>query len=107
MKTNLRHILFIWLTLAAVISPATIYSAPKNMPDSPPLSNNAINKHKTSGNTHKQTTLSTTSNHSEKKILIDNSRGLSAFFILGIVINIIMIITFGWWFSKEWRRSKK
>ncbi len=43
----------------------------------------------------------------QKKILLDKSRGLSAFFIFGIAINIIMAVAFGWWFSKEWRRSKK
>jgi hypothetical protein len=42
-----------------------------------------------------------------KKSLIDKSRDLSAFFILGIAINIIMAVTFAWWFSREWRRSKK
>ncbi len=42
-----------------------------------------------------------------KKILIEDSRGLSAFFILGIAINIIMAITFAWWFTGEWRKSKK
>jgi len=46
-------------------------------------------------------------NPGRKKILIDDSRGLSAFFILGIGINIVMVITFAWWFSSEWRKSKK
>ena len=45
--------------------------------------------------------------HNKKKVLIDDSRELSAFFILGIVINIIMIITFAWWFTGQWRQSKK
>jgi len=105
MKTNLRHIVFISLTLVAVISSATIYSAPKNTAESNSISNTSTNKHKTPNN--KQAILTKTNIHNEKKILIDDSRGLSAFFILGIIINIIMAITFGWWFSKEWRRSKK
>jgi hypothetical protein len=45
--------------------------------------------------------------HNRKKILIDDSRGLSAFFILGIAINIIMAVTFAWWFTREWRKTKK
>ncbi len=44
-----------------------------------------------------------TVNHST---LSDESRGLSGFFILGILINILMVITFAWWFSKEWRKSR-
>jgi len=43
----------------------------------------------------------------QKKVLTDDSRELSAFFILGIAINIIMIITFAWWFAGQWRQSKK
>jgi len=42
-----------------------------------------------------------------KTTLINDSRGLSAFFVLGIAINIIMAITFAWWFSSEWRKTKK
>ncbi|MCK4743829.1 MAG: hypothetical protein KAT25_08420 [Sulfuriflexus sp.] len=42
----------------------------------------------------------------KKKILNDESRGLSAFFILGIIINIIMAVVFVRWFAREWRRSK-
>jgi len=42
-----------------------------------------------------------------KHILIEDSRGLSGFFILGIVINVIMIIVFAWWFVGQWRQSKK
>jgi len=42
-----------------------------------------------------------------KHILIEESRGLSGFFILGIVINVIMIIVFAWWFIGQWRQSKK
>lgn len=45
--------------------------------------------------------------HTKKKVLIDDSRELSAFFILGIAINIIMIITFARWFAGQWRQSKK
>jgi len=45
--------------------------------------------------------------HTKKKVLIDDSRELSAFFILGIAINIIMIIAFARWFAGQWRQSKK
>jgi len=41
-----------------------------------------------------------------KKSVTDDTRGLSAFFMLGIAINIIMAVTFTWWFTREWRRSK-
>ena len=43
----------------------------------------------------------------KKHILVEDSRGLSGFFILGIVINIIMVIVFSWWFISQWRQSKK
>jgi len=43
----------------------------------------------------------------KKKVLNEESRELSAFFILGIIINIIMIIIFVWWFSSEWQKNKK
>lgn len=41
-----------------------------------------------------------------KKILANDSRDLSVFFMIGIAINIIMASTFAWWFTKEWRKSK-
>jgi len=43
----------------------------------------------------------------QKKVLIDDARHLSVFFVIGIAINVIMAATFAWWFSKEWRRSGK
>lgn len=68
-------------------------------------SNNLIKNYKVE-NTNR-TTLAISESHNRKAILNKESRGLSGFFILGIIINIIMIVTFGWWFSKEWRRAKK
>ncbi len=105
MKINRKHLVFIWLTLATLASPALVYADSINVVQSNPLSNNIINKHKTP-NANKSTSV-TTRIHTQKNILVNDSRDLSAFFILGIIINIIMVITFGWWFSKEWRSLKK
>ena len=52
-------------------------------------------------------TLHAKNTQNRKKVIVDDSRELSAFFILGIAINIIMIITFAWWFTGQWRQSKK
>ena len=35
----------------------------------------------------------------------DDSRELSAFFAIGIAINVILAIVFTWWFRKEWKKS--
>jgi len=69
------------------------------------VSNTAVNDYKTP-NTN-QNTSQAQSRPDRKNVLIDDSRGLSAFFMLGIIINIIMAVTFSWWFLREWRRSKK
>jgi len=42
-----------------------------------------------------------------KTVLVDRDQNLSAFFIAGIMINVIMAVTFAWWFSREWRKSGK
>jgi len=42
----------------------------------------------------------------QKKILLEEPRNLSAFFILGIVINIVMFIIFAWWFAGQWKKTK-
>lgn len=92
------------MVILIVISPALTYSADKNLiADNTALTSSTIN-HKTSGSAQARIT-EIDINH-PKTTLNDDSRGLSGFFLLGIIINIIMIITFGWWFSKEWHRLK-
>ena len=102
MKLNVMHLVLISLTLTGVISPITVYSGSSTSTEANLTTDNLTNKHNVPN--ANQTTLNTPT---RKDILIDDSRGLSAFFILGIVINIIMAVTFAWWFSKEWRKSKK
>lgn len=44
--------------------------------------------------------------HSERKSPLKNeSRDLSAFFYIGIGINIILALVFSWWFTREWRKT--
>lgn len=93
------------LVILIVISPALTYSADKNIIASNTTLTSSTKKHKTP-DTNQATLTEIKINH-RKATFNNDSRGLSGFFILGIIINIIMIITFSWWFSKEWRRSKK
>lgn len=103
MKINIIHFLFICLILAGITTPALVYSDSSTVSNT--ISNDITHKHKTPNSNR---TVSITQNHTDRKeILVEDSRGLSSFFILGIIINIIMAVTFGWWFSKEWRRQKK
>ena len=93
---------FFCLTLTGLLLPLAAYSDSTNS-ETRILENDSVNKTLHS----KQSPPLTHSSTDRKKILMDDSRGLSAFFILGIVINIIMVITFAWWFSSEWRKTKK
>ena len=107
MNKKLKHFVFICLTSLIITSPALIHAVPEDMVENGSLTklNSSIQKHKTPNSD--QPAFFTTNTHGKKATLNDDSRGLSGFFILGIIINIIMVITFGRWFSKEWRRSKK
>lgn len=110
MNKKLKYFSFIFLTISIVISPALTHSAEKDVIDNnitlnSSTKNNSTNKHKTPNS--KQTIIPDTNIHDRKATLNNDSRGLSGFFILGIMINIIMLITFSWWFSKEWRRQPK
>jgi len=105
MNKKLKHFVFTCLTISIVISSSLTHSTEKGVIENNIVQKNSINKHKTPDNN--QTTAAETNIHNRKEILNNDSRGLSGFFILGIIINIIMIITFGWWFSKEWRRQRK
>jgi len=104
----LRFMLLMMLTgmsLTGFLLPAPAYSdSPTGMVTGVP-SSTSVNDDK-AANT-KQITPITQSKAGRKHILNDEAKDLSGFFILGIVINIIMGIAFTWWFSREWRRSKK
>jgi len=94
---------FISIMLTGLISPLsakTKSTSAINTIEITSLSSNTVS-YSEGSNTNRTTPII-----QSKKILVDKSRGLSAFFIFGIAINIIMAITFGWWFSKEWRSSK-
>lgn len=105
MNKKLKHFVFICLTLSIVISPTLTHSAGENIVENNINLNKPTNKHKSPN--HQQSIIPETNIHDRKATLNDDSRGLSGFFILGIIINIIMIITFSWWFTKEWRRQRK
>ena len=105
MNKKLKHFVFICLTISIVISPVLTHSAGKDVIENNIILKSSTNKHKTPNN--KSTTIPETNIHNRKATLNDDSRGLSGFFILGIIINIVMLITFSWWFSKEWRGPKK
>jgi len=87
--------MFIGLAVIGFMSPVSAYSTPSTTL----TDDNTVNT--------KQSASIAPSKPDRKHILNDEGKGLSAFFILGIVINIFMAITFTWWFSREWRRSKK
>ena len=103
MKKNIIHFLLLLLSLTGVSASHAVYANATNAVENNSDSN-IVYKHK-SPNSHRAPVIQNTPTH-RKEILIDDSRNLSAFFILGIIINIVMIIVFGWWFSKEWRKQK-
>ncbi|MDH5368383.1 MAG: hypothetical protein OEW99_00040 [Gammaproteobacteria bacterium] len=103
MKKNLVHLIFIIMSLIAVMPAISVQAESVTNSESIPTSTNTINKHK-SPDTSRE--IVTTDHINRKKVLIEESREMSPFFKLGIAINIIMVLTFGWWFSKEWRRKK-
>ena len=110
MKLNSLHFIFISLTLLTAISPIPAYSdsgvtVDINQADINSTSNNVVNKHKTP-NSHRQLTTATDTTN-RKNVLIEESREMSPFFKLGIAINIVMILVFGWWFSNQWRENNK
>lgn len=105
MNKKIKHFIFICVAILMTISPVLTHAT-----DTITLANNttqvtSTNKHKTSNNEPLASPV--VDNHTRKTTLNNDSRGLSGFFILGIVINIIMIIIFGRWFIKEWRSPKK
>ena len=104
MKKNVVHLTFIFLSLFTVISPVPVNAQSATDDKSVHESTNIIHKHKSPGKN--QETFTATDNTNIKHVLIEESREMSPFFKLGIAINIVMILTFGWWFSKEWRRRK-
>lgn len=104
LKSRIQTV-FISLALMGFFSIGPVYSDSINSMEIKIISDNLTNIHKTS-NTNNVTPIANDL-PDKKKILIDESRGLSAFFIFGIVINIIMAVTFAWWFSRQWRQTKK
>lgn len=104
MKLNASQFTLTFVLLLALLSFSAVYAESANTKQS----NTAISyQHKTPGEHYKNNTTPTELKKNNKKILIKESREMSPFFKLGIAINIIMVIVFGWWFRKEWRRKKK
>jgi len=101
------------LTLTGFLLPVSAYCDSTTMTQTSTLATTLVNNKTPNTNQNMLQNISpqhiplAQNNPGRKKILIDDSRGLSAFFIFGIGINIVMVITFAWWFSSEWRKSKK
>jgi len=108
-KCYLQHLMLLTiltgLAVAGLLSSAPAYSDPATSIMTDALSNTSVNDTK-AANTNQVTSL-VQGKPVKKHILNDEAKTLSGFFIFGIVINIVMAITFIWWFSREWRRSKK
>lgn len=102
-KQILISLALVCLALGGLMSPSLVY------PDSTALSQAITTSTKNLETQNKTQSIPEVQNKTNTKhqVLIDESRGLSAFFMLGIIINIIMAVTFAWWFSREWRRSKQ
>lgn len=93
--------IFICIMLTGLSISFLTYSEPTHSATATPIELNSTS-------TNSTLTIPLSKNtHNRKKVLIEESRGLSAFFIFGIAINIVMAITFGWWFVGQWRQSKK
>lgn len=105
----MRHI-FLYIMLTGVSTSFPAYSEPTHSAAATPVELDSISKNSAINNKTTNSTLTiplSKNTHNRKKVLIEESRGLSAFFIFGIAVNIIMAITFGWWFVGQWRQSKK
>lgn len=99
------RIVYIILAFTGFLSSAPVYSDATNILEVSNSPHILINEFKTSDTI--QNTGQVKTRPTRKKVMIDESRDLSAFFIFGIAINVIMAITFAWWFTREWRKSKK
>lgn len=103
MKTNIIPLALICMILTTVATPMSVQAESSTNSESITETGKIVNKHKAPGTSYE---IATSNNKNAKKILIEESREMSPFFKLGIAINIVMILVFGWWFSKEWRRKK-
>jgi hypothetical protein len=99
------HMFAICLTVTSLLTSGSVYASPKpnNAPDT--TTNNHIVIDRTVSPI--QDPANTQSNVGRKHILNDEAKDLSGFFIIGIAINLIMAVSFAWWFTREWRRSRK
>ena len=108
-ESLMRHI-FICIMLAGISTSLPVYSDATHSAAATLVALNSISNSSATNNKTTNSTLTTPLSKNtlnRKKVLIEESRGLSAFFIFGIAINIVMAITFGWWFVGQWRQSKK
>lgn len=103
MKTNVIYQALIFMILVVVLMPMSVHAESATNSESVNDMGKVVNKHKSPDASYE---IPTTIKRNTKKILINESREMSPFFKLGIAINIVMILVFGWWFSKEWRRKK-
>ena len=99
------HMLAICLTVTSLLTPGSVHasSEPNNAPSATTSNRIVVD----STVTPTQDLTQTQSNVGRKHVLNDEAKDLSGFFIIGIVINLIMAVTFTWWFTREWRRSRK
>lgn len=105
----LRHFMLLTLltglAVAGSLSPVPAYSDTPTSMMAGALSKTSVNDDKAENKN--QVTSLAQGKLGKKHILNDEAKTLSGFFIFGIAINIVMAITFTWWFFREWRRSKK
>ncbi len=101
----LMYLAIISLSLTGLLMPRTVYSDKTMSMENAIISGTPVDYLETQ-DPERNTPLSQKSPH-RKTVLIDDNKGLSGFFKLGIAINILMVVSFFWWFLKEWRKSKK
>jgi len=104
-RLNLIYGMLLTLLLSGFLSPVSASSISTSVTENSSVSNTTVNTDKIVSTNPQQ--IPKQNKHTRKQVLIGESRGMSAFFILGIAINIVMAMTFAWWFSREWRKSKK
>jgi hypothetical protein len=101
-------LLMIFLSLASgLLIPVTVFSdstTRSQISTSPADLSNSTTMSETQATNRSSKDKSSPSTHVKKNTL---TRGLSGFFILGILINIVMVSIFAWWFSRQWRQTKK
>jgi hypothetical protein len=107
-----RALLFmVFLSLASgLLTPGAVFSDSTNnsqISESPADLSNATAMSESQAINLSPKDNASPSTYTKKNTLNEDSRGLSTFLLIGIIINIIMAATFTWWFLRQWRQTKK